>query len=57
MAMAIICYVADSDLRLARGNAARQVIEDKFSLDRMVDRYLEVYDRVAGQSEQTGSQR
>ena len=51
MAMAIIRYVADPDLRIAQGNAAREFIEEQFSLDRMVDQYLEVYDRLVGPSE------
>ena len=54
MAMAIIRYVADSDLRCTQGDAAKQVIEEQFSLDLMVRRYLEVYDRVAGPSYPAG---
>jgi glycosyltransferase involved in cell wall biosynthesis len=44
MADAILRYVRDPDARRAHGARARFLAESKFSIDRMVERYLELYD-------------
>jgi glycosyltransferase involved in cell wall biosynthesis len=42
-------YVTDASLRRRHGSAGRQRVEREFSLGNMVQRYLEVYERVLGQ--------
>lgn len=48
MAAAILQYVAEPELRLAHGNAGRRIVEERYSLERMVNGYLSVYDKVLG---------
>lgn len=43
LATAIATYVADPQLRRAHGRAGRQRVEQRFSLDRMIDRYHALY--------------
>ena len=49
MAAALLNYVDDAALRAAHGAAARTRVEGTFSIDRMVSRYLEVYDELCRQ--------
>lgn len=44
MAASIVDYVGDETLRRSHGRAGRQRIEDKFSLQSMVNSYAELYD-------------
>ena len=44
LAKAIERYVKDKDLRCKHGEAARQKAEKKFSIDIMVEQYIETYD-------------
>jgi sugar transferase (PEP-CTERM/EpsH1 system associated) len=46
MAGAIARYVRDPELRKTHGSAGRLKVEREFSLDRMVDAYLAVYDEL-----------
>ena len=46
MATALAGYVADGDLRRKHGQAGRARVEACFSLDRMVKRYVDLYDAV-----------
>lgn len=48
LAEAIRCYVERPERRRADGTAARTRIETEFSMARMVQRYLGVYDRALG---------
>jgi sugar transferase (PEP-CTERM/EpsH1 system associated) len=49
MAAALLNYVDYAALRAAHGAAARTRVEGSFSIDRMVSRYLEVYDELCRQ--------
>ncbi len=46
MAAAIVAYADDATVRARHGAAARARIEERFSLETMVNRYLAVYDDV-----------
>jgi len=57
MAVALLNYVDDASLRAAHGTVARTLVEGTFSIDHMVNRYLEVYDELCRQQCRTsGSQ-
>lgn len=46
MADAIAVYLKSPELLIAHGTAGRKVVEDKFSIVAMVNRYMETYDAV-----------
>ena len=46
MAEAMWHYVNDEELRLRHGRAARERVEREFSMEAMVQRYVEVYERL-----------
>jgi glycosyltransferase involved in cell wall biosynthesis len=46
MARALVAYAADRALAKRHGSAGRRLVEQRFSLDVMVEGYLETYDRV-----------
>jgi sugar transferase (PEP-CTERM/EpsH1 system associated) len=48
MSEAILGYFADTDLARKHGCAGRALVERRFSLDAMVDRYQAVYDGMLG---------
>ena len=50
MSMAIGRYVDDADLRRRHGANGRATVERNFSVDRMVNKYMDVYDRVLRES-------
>jgi len=50
LADAMNSYIESSDLRVKHGAAGRKKAEDEFSLDYMVARYMDVYDRVLGEA-------
>jgi sugar transferase (PEP-CTERM/EpsH1 system associated) len=57
MASALLDYVDHAALRATHGTAARARAEGAFSIDRMVSRYLEVYDELCHQRyRKTGGQ-
>lgn len=47
LAQALICLLGDSELARKYGETARATIEKHYSLDRIVDTYIELYYRVA----------
>ena len=48
LADAILTYAADPALRQRQGARARQLVEERYTLDRMVQQYMDVYDTVSG---------
>lgn len=46
MARAMRTYLVNPDVRSRHGRAGRKVVEDRFSIDAMVQGYLTVYDRL-----------
>jgi sugar transferase (PEP-CTERM/EpsH1 system associated) len=48
LARALECYVTDADRRRAHSEAARRRAVERFSLERMVERYLDTYDELLG---------
>jgi sugar transferase (PEP-CTERM/EpsH1 system associated) len=48
LADAIEVYLIDSALRQRRGRAGRERVEQGFSIDEMVNKYVQVYDRILG---------
>jgi glycosyltransferase involved in cell wall biosynthesis len=46
MAQALLEYVRDPKLRQRHGQAARAVIDSRYSLEAMMQGYLSVYDRL-----------
>ncbi|MGB5306995.1 MAG: TIGR03088 family PEP-CTERM/XrtA system glycosyltransferase [Gammaproteobacteria bacterium] len=56
MAAALLNYVDHADLRAAHGASARTRAEGAFSIARMVNRYLEVYDELCQQCLKSGRQ-
>ena len=46
MADAMMCYAADAALRQKQGGAGRKRVEAEFSLDGMVERYMNLYTRL-----------
>ena len=46
LAKSLLEYYYDQEMLIEHGQAARQLIEDKFSIDSMVLNYLDVYDKV-----------
>jgi sugar transferase (PEP-CTERM/EpsH1 system associated) len=53
MAGAIARYVRDPELRKTHGLAGRQKVEREFSLDRMVDAYLSIYDELLAKRQES----
>ena len=53
LAAALLNYVENDALRAAHGTAARTRVEGAFSIDRMIGRYLEVYDELCHQQDNT----
>ena len=53
LAAALLNYVENAALRAAHGTAARTRVEGAFSIDRMIGRYLEVYDELCHQQDTT----
>lgn len=49
MADALLCYAADAALRNSHGRAGRGRVEQSFSLDGMVSRYTQLYERLLAQ--------
>ncbi len=47
LADAILTYANDPALRQRYGTHARQLVEERYTLDRMVEHYLDVYDTVS----------
>ncbi len=47
LATALETYAQDKDLRCRHGKAARERVEEKFSIDTMVKQYMEIYDFLA----------
>jgi glycosyltransferase involved in cell wall biosynthesis len=47
-AEALLCLVRDPDRMKALGQRARAHVEQRFSVERMVDRHVEVFERVLG---------
>ena len=48
LADAILTYAGDPALRQLQGACARQLVEERYTLDRMVQQYMDVYDTVSG---------
>ena len=48
LADAILAYAADPALRQRHGARARELVEERYTLDRMVQQYMDVYDSVSG---------
>jgi sugar transferase (PEP-CTERM/EpsH1 system associated) len=46
MAKAMRAYLVNPDLRIRHGQAGRKMVEDRFSIEAMVQGYLNVYDRL-----------
>jgi sugar transferase (PEP-CTERM/EpsH1 system associated) len=57
LAEAILAYAADPALRQRHGARARQLVEQRYTLDRMVERYLDVYDSILREGGQDELQR
>jgi glycosyltransferase involved in cell wall biosynthesis len=47
VAEAIREYISSPDMRAAHGHNARSFVVDHFSLDRMIHRYVELYEAAA----------
>lgn len=51
LALALVDYVQDEAMAEGHGRAGRERVEDEFSLDTMVDRYVAVYDSLLGEQQ------
>jgi hypothetical protein len=52
--MAILAYVQHPDVMHSHGKAGRLRVEQEFSLDAMVGKYLALYDGLVGKTQPSG---
>ncbi|MCH9672005.1 MAG: TIGR03088 family PEP-CTERM/XrtA system glycosyltransferase [Gammaproteobacteria bacterium] len=57
LAAALKRYVESSDMRQDQGRAGRAIVEERFSMQSMVDGYMRVYDEVLSTSHRNDSRR